>query len=686
MDDDDATLTHDDNPDDDAALTHQHDAIITSAPIPIPIPFPTASASSTTHVSITTIPTATSSPHLQLGIGTGPSPFASPYDTTATSRTNLLVGSTTSMISTTAPADLLPTEPITTRFQQYLFNPQAPTPPKGSLNNDDELTRHSVTDDLYSLNRYLMDDNNHHSTTATTAAAVATAAMQISSAIDAASSAGMLSTGPTVASAVDNSSMPSIQFSTTPSFSAPSAAVTTTQPASHLSSATGPSSSTMQTSSIYPMSCGASFTAPSTSTAANPIYPYTASNVTSPALSSSSLYPTTIDTIMTTGTVVSDISMAIPMTDASFIPETRTRMAGSSSQPMFGASSPSMRVSPRQPMFGTSSPSAMLTSPTQAMFGSSSAAMTMSSTQSAFSSPSITTTTGAGPSSLPRSIVAFPTISPEARLAASEMVKYFMQHISVQGSESDRMSMSGLIKNAIPVRGVKMLRIRYELHSWWNEYKRHHHNNAPPGPPAIDVQKMFAFQLLASEWFEDKLAAVLFMQEVLLANQNLGVGDLQAFEAAFAADHVRVYKVCDHLTDKVLFHIAHRASALTQERKNAIEKLFEWTQASDMWQSRAALCTLAQFADNEELRDRILNAAMMIMKRSEDEAKSAAGAALRELSKFEMKKVLNVLKQPDNIAATSVIALKKACTNLPDSTEKELKEWRKDVIARRRSR
>ncbi len=250
----------------------------------------------------------------------------------------------------------------------------------------------------------------------------------------------------------------------------------------------------------------------------------------------------------------------------------------------------------------------------------------------------------------------------------------------MQGSESDRVSMSGLIKNAIPVRGVKMLRIRYELHSWWNEYKRHN------AVPALDVQKAFAFGLLASEWFEDKLAAVLFMQEVLLASQNLGVEDLGTFEAAFAAGHVRVYKVCDHLTDKVLFHIAHRASALTEARKNAIEKLFEWTRARDMWQSRAALCTLAQFADDDSLRDRILNATMVIMRRSEDEAKSAAGAALRELSKFEMNKVLAVLREPDNIAATSVIALKKACTNLPDHLEKELKEWRKDIIAQRRSR
>lgn len=357
--------------------------------------------------------------------------------------------------------------------------------------------------------------------------------------------------------------------------------------------------------------------------------------------------------MQTASTFVTDVSFSAPLPSQMLSPDDHS-------------SSPS----PSQSSFGTATGSGSFSAPPI----SSSNTSPSYSGFSGYSGSSIAGPSSAGP--MPPSI----GIPDEVEKEANSIFQLFVKHIEPQGSPHDRQSMRGLIKDAIPVRGVKMLRIRYELHTWWREYKRV--NNAP----RIEVQKAFAFRLLASEWFEDKLAAVLFMQEVLITGHNFGVDDLDSFESAFANNHIGVYKVCDHLTDKVLYHIAHSAPANSRARMMAIEKFFIWTTASDMWQARAALCALTNFNHETAIRERIFGAAINIMKRPEEEAKSAAGAALRELSKNDPNRVIEILRNHEVIANTSSNALKKATNGFEASLQKELRELRKDVIALRRTK
>lgn len=223
-----------------------------------------------------------------------------------------------------------------------------------------------------------------------------------------------------------------------------------------------------------------------------------------------------------------------------------------------------------------------------------------------------------------------------------------------------------------------MLRIRFELHEWYNDLVLTRGENAPN----VAAQRAFAFLLIESRWYEDKLAAILFMQEVLLAHHKLGVHDLPAFARVFNAGHVAVYKVADHFAEKVLAHVTARA----EPQAPALEALLSWTHAPDLWQARAALAALVHFVDDPSLRPRLFPAISAVLARPEDEAKSIAGAALRTLSRSDPDAVIRFLSDSATLAATSVVALQKATQSLPPATAAQFKELRRDAVARRRSR
>ncbi len=116
------------------------------------------------------------------------------------------------------------------------------------------------------------------------------------------------------------------------------------------------------------------------------------------------------------------------------------------------------------------------------------------------------------------------------------MVAAFQKHIQCTGREEDEASISVLICDRIPVRGVKMLQVRVELHKWYKKYAE------ARGVVPLTTQKEFAFLRMESDWYEDKIAAILFMQEVLISKRQISASGIRRFEAMFRG-RIRVYKV-----------------------------------------------------------------------------------------------------------------------------------------------
>jgi len=94
------------------------------------------------------------------------------------------------------------------------------------------------------------------------------------------------------------------------------------------------------------------------------------------------------------------------------------------------------------------------------------------------------------------------------------------------------------LKNAIRFRGVKMSDIRVELHKWLNS------ESIQTELPA-EQQKELAFHLIQETYCEDKLAGILFFQEILLpAGAVNWREDLPRFAALFQDGYIYEWNTC----------------------------------------------------------------------------------------------------------------------------------------------
>ena len=132
------------------------------------------------------------------------------------------------------------------------------------------------------------------------------------------------------------------------------------------------------------------------------------------------------------------------------------------------------------------------------------------------------------------------------------------------------------LKNVIEFRGVKMADIRSAVHTWI-------------GTEGINdafsdtEQKELAFCLLREAYAEDKLAGILYLQEVLLpANAIDWRLDLPRFARLFHDGYIFDWNTCDWFCVKVLGPLAERYG------ERCARAIAEWRIAENLWQRRAS--------------------------------------------------------------------------------------------------
>jgi hypothetical protein len=102
------------------------------------------------------------------------------------------------------------------------------------------------------------------------------------------------------------------------------------------------------------------------------------------------------------------------------------------------------------------------------------------------------------------------------------------------------------LRGAASFRGVKMGDVRKAVHAWFKEERLGEHLS-------IGQQKDLAVMLLEEDYTEDKLAGVLFLQEILLPAGALDWrSDLPRFARLFDGGYIRDWSICDWLCVKVL--------------------------------------------------------------------------------------------------------------------------------------
>jgi hypothetical protein len=140
------------------------------------------------------------------------------------------------------------------------------------------------------------------------------------------------------------------------------------------------------------------------------------------------------------------------------------------------------------------------------------------------------------------------------------------------------------LRGAASFRGVKMADIRKAVHAWFKEERLGEHLS-------VGQKKDLALMLLEEDYTEDKLAGILFLQEILLPARALdGRSDLPRFARLFDEGYICDWSTCDWFCVKVL------GPMVDQQGEACARTISEWREANSVWQQRASVIAFANLA------------------------------------------------------------------------------------------
>lgn len=177
-----------------------------------------------------------------------------------------------------------------------------------------------------------------------------------------------------------------------------------------------------------------------------------------------------------------------------------------------------------------------------------------------------------------------------------------------------------------------MADVRSVLHEWYDRA-------VVGGQLSATEQKDLALALFEQGYSEDKLAGILFLQEILLpAGAIEWRTDLESFSGLFGEGWISDWNVCDWFCVKVL------GPLVEQEGEACARAIAAWRTSDNLWQRRAsgvAFVTLAKHGDENfaGFTDMLLEICEFTVKHPERFSQTGTGWVLRELSIAEPQRV-----------------------------------------------
>lgn len=218
------------------------------------------------------------------------------------------------------------------------------------------------------------------------------------------------------------------------------------------------------------------------------------------------------------------------------------------------------------------------------------------------------------------------------------------------------------MKGSARFRGVKMGDVRSALHAWYGEERL---GELPP-----EARKEVALALFAYPHTEDKLAGILFLQEILLpAGEIDWQADLPRFAALFDGGHIGDWNVCDWFCVKVLGPLVAREGAA------CAQAIAGWQRGDTLWQRRAAAVAFVNLAAKGEANfpgftQLVLDACAALVEDPARFAHTGAGWVLRELSVADPQAVDAFVAE--RIGQLTAEGVRYATAKFPEARRKEL--------------
>ena len=233
------------------------------------------------------------------------------------------------------------------------------------------------------------------------------------------------------------------------------------------------------------------------------------------------------------------------------------------------------------------------------------------------------------------------------------------------------------LRGAASFRGVKMGDVRVAVHAWFEDERLGEHLS-------VAQQKDLALALLEEDYSEDKLAGVLFLQEILLPAGALDWrSDLPRFARLFDRGHISDWNVCDWLCVKVLGRLVE------QQGEACARAISGWREADGVWRGRASVVAFANLAKKGDrnfpgFTEMVLDNCSHLLGSQERFAQTGVGWVLRELSRSEEGRVVGFVEA--NLDRFSREGLKNVTKYLPPAVAERLRRAHLPSAARGRRR
>jgi 3-methyladenine DNA glycosylase AlkD len=243
------------------------------------------------------------------------------------------------------------------------------------------------------------------------------------------------------------------------------------------------------------------------------------------------------------------------------------------------------------------------------------------------------------------------------------LIERLQLRLNARATAATREWWTKYLRGTASFRGVKMADVRKTMHAWFEEEWLGKHLS-------VGQQKDLALMLLEEDYSEDKLAGVLFLQQILLPQGALDWGsDLPRFARLFDQGYIRDWSMCDWFCVKVL-------SPLVEQQGEACARaISEWREANSVWQRRASVVAFANLAREGDqnfpgFTEMVLTNCAQLLGSQERFVQTGVGWVLRELSRSDEGRVIGLVEA--NLDRFSREALKNTIKYLPPEVAEPL--------------
>ena len=242
----------------------------------------------------------------------------------------------------------------------------------------------------------------------------------------------------------------------------------------------------------------------------------------------------------------------------------------------------------------------------------------------------------------------------------NEIVKKLQQSIDSLGTVKKAKWLENYVKHDIQSRGTSIPQLRKLLQQTVKEYQITEKD--------LSDQLEFLNQLMSSNFTEDKLSAILYLQ-LYWCKQKEKV-QLDLITDWFDNGWIYDWNVCDWLCVRVVTPLLDSIDTIV------IPILKVWNTSSIVWKARASLVSIAQCQNITKYQQEIVAFSTCLIQRQERFCKTAVGWMLREYSKHDIQWVQEFLNTHEQHVTTEVTknALRYMSSSSSSSSKKKKKK------------